>query len=84
MLIRCARFIKYEGVTVALAVEVVGLMMLLRIRAIYSGRIKAYITALLSTILLIETGINMWLIAYSHRESSFFCITIDTICYITL
>ncbi|KAF7760973.1 hypothetical protein Agabi119p4_10382 [Agaricus bisporus var. burnettii] len=63
----CARFIKYEGFTVALAVEVVGVMMLLRIRAIYSGRTKTYITILLSTILIIETGINIWLISYSHQ-----------------
>lgn len=70
-LLSCARFIKYEGFTVALAVEVVGVMMLLRIRAIYSGRTKTYITILLSTILIIETAINIWLISYSHRKSVF-------------
>lgn len=55
----------------ALAVEVVGLMMLLRIRAIYSGRSRFWITSLLSTILLIETGINAWLISHSHRMCTF-------------
>ncbi|KAF9442653.1 hypothetical protein P691DRAFT_810261 [Macrolepiota fuliginosa MF-IS2] len=59
----CARFVKYEGCTVALAVEVSGLMMLLRIRAIYSNQI--WITALLSTILAIETGVNIWLISHA-------------------
>ncbi|KAJ3565939.1 hypothetical protein NP233_g7321 [Leucocoprinus birnbaumii] len=50
-----------EGVTVSLAVESVGLMMLLRIRAVYSNQI--WITLFLSLLLLIETGINAWLIA---------------------
>ncbi|KAJ3565938.1 hypothetical protein NP233_g7320 [Leucocoprinus birnbaumii] len=60
---RCARFVKYEGVTVSLAVETVGLMMLLRIRAIYSNHI--WITLFLSLLLLIETGVNIWLIAHA-------------------
>jgi hypothetical protein len=53
---------------VALAIEVVGLMMLLRIRAIYSGRSKTYITILLALILAIETVINVWLIIFAQRE----------------
>ncbi|KAL0569577.1 hypothetical protein V5O48_012386 [Marasmius crinis-equi] len=58
---RCKDFIRYEGVTVALAVEVVGLMMFLRIRALYA-RNKA-IQGLLVLILLFETGMNAWLIS---------------------
>ncbi|KAF5347020.1 hypothetical protein D9756_011019 [Leucocoprinus leucothites] len=59
----CARFVKYEGVTVALAVETVGLMMLLRIRAIYSNHL--WITLFLSFLLIFETGVNIWLIAHA-------------------
>jgi len=56
-------FVKYEGFNVALAVEVVGLMMLLRIRAIYCN--QTWITILLSAILAIETGVNIWLISHA-------------------
>ena len=63
----CARFVRYEGITVALAVEVVGVMMLLRIRAIYSNHV--WITLFLSFFLLFETGINAWLIAHAGRKS---------------
>ncbi|KAJ7163108.1 hypothetical protein C8R46DRAFT_1221905 [Mycena filopes] len=57
---RCTQFVKYEGVTVALAVEVVGLMMLLRINALYPTR--KWIAGLLGVLLAVETGINIWLI----------------------
>jgi hypothetical protein len=53
---------------VALAIEVVGLMMLLRIRAIYSGRSKTYITVLLTIILVVETVVNIWLIVFAQRK----------------
>ncbi|KAJ6584611.1 hypothetical protein B0H19DRAFT_1249567 [Mycena capillaripes] len=58
---RCTRFIRYEGCTVAIAVEVVGLMMLLRINALYPT--QRWITALLGLLLVVETGINIWLIS---------------------
>ncbi|KAJ7366491.1 hypothetical protein DFH08DRAFT_834476 [Mycena albidolilacea] len=58
---RCARFIRYEGCTVAIAVEVVGAMMLLRINALYPR--QKWITALLGVLLVVETGINAWLIS---------------------
>ncbi|KAJ7695809.1 hypothetical protein B0H17DRAFT_1131402, partial [Mycena rosella] len=58
---RCTHFIRYEGCTVAIAVEVVGLMMLLRINALYPTR--RWIPALLGVLLAVETGINVWLIS---------------------
>ncbi|KAF8887459.1 hypothetical protein CPB84DRAFT_1786890 [Gymnopilus junonius] len=58
---RCARFVRYEGCTVAMAVEGVGLMMLLRIRAIYPH--QRWITAGLGGLLVIETIMNAWLIS---------------------
>ncbi|KAF7297623.1 hypothetical protein MKEN_01385300 [Mycena kentingensis (nom. inval.)] len=58
---RCARFIRYEGATVAIAVEVVGIMMLLRIDALYPTR--KWIPALLGVLLVVETGLNGWLIS---------------------
>ncbi|KAJ7070099.1 hypothetical protein C8F01DRAFT_1115259 [Mycena amicta] len=58
---RCRRFIRYEGCTVAIAVEVVGLMMLLRISALYPTR--KWITVFLAVLLVVETAINVWLIS---------------------
>ncbi|KAJ3800854.1 hypothetical protein GGU11DRAFT_771406, partial [Lentinula aff. detonsa] len=63
----CRHFIRYEGCTVAIAIEVVGIMMLIRIRAIYSG--NKIITSILVGILLVETGINAWLISRGEREA---------------
>ncbi|KAJ7163099.1 hypothetical protein C8R46DRAFT_1221894 [Mycena filopes] len=59
--LRCTHFVRYEGVTVALAVEVVGAMMLLRINALYPTR--KWIAGLLGALLAVETGINIWLIS---------------------
>ena len=67
MYVRCARFVKYEGCTVAMAVEVVGLMMFLRIKAIYPN--QRWITMGLGTILLFETAMNAWLISRGQRTS---------------
>jgi len=58
---RCARFVRYEGVTVAMAVEVVGLMMLLRINALCPD--KKWIIKGLAGLLLLETVLNVWLIS---------------------
>ncbi|KAJ7134271.1 hypothetical protein C8R44DRAFT_976902 [Mycena epipterygia] len=58
---RCTHFVRYEGCTVAIAVEGVGLMMLLRINALYPTR--KWITATLGALLVVETGINIWLIS---------------------
>ncbi|KAJ3560989.1 hypothetical protein NP233_g10478 [Leucocoprinus birnbaumii] len=63
--LRCANFVKYEGVTVSLAVEMVGLMMLVRIRAVYRDSNQLSITVFLAFLLLLETVINIWLIAHA-------------------
>ncbi|KIM36586.1 hypothetical protein M413DRAFT_31622 [Hebeloma cylindrosporum] len=69
---RCARFVRYEGFTVAIAVEVVGLMMLLRINALYPH--QKWISRGLAAFLLFETGMNAWLISRGqpvvHNPSS--------------
>jgi len=58
---RCRQFVRYEGFTVAFAVEVVGLMMLIRISALYGN--QKFIVRSLGALLLIETGVNIWLIS---------------------
>ncbi|KAF9558955.1 hypothetical protein CPC08DRAFT_638345, partial [Agrocybe pediades] len=64
---RCAQFVRYEGCTVAIAVEVVGLMMLLRIKALYPH--QKWIINCLWCILLFETAMNAWLISRGQRVS---------------
>ncbi|KAJ6620701.1 hypothetical protein B0H10DRAFT_2215695 [Mycena sp. CBHHK59/15] len=59
--LRCTHFIRYEGCTVAIAVEVVGLMMLLRIHALYPTR--KWISGLLGVLLIVETAVNIYLIS---------------------
>lgn len=61
----CRHFVRYEGFTVAFAVEMVGLMMLLRINALYGK--KKWIVQGLGALLLIETGVNIWLIIGAGR-----------------
>ncbi|KAF8208534.1 hypothetical protein K438DRAFT_2012566 [Mycena galopus ATCC 62051] len=51
----------YQYLTLSIAVEVVGAMMLLRINALYPR--QKWISALLGSMLIIETGINAWLIS---------------------
>ncbi|KAF8813051.1 hypothetical protein BYT27DRAFT_7181879 [Phlegmacium glaucopus] len=58
---RCSHFVRYEGCTVAIAVEVVGLMMLLRINALYPH--QKWISRSLALILILETLMNAWLIS---------------------
>jgi len=58
---RCSRFVRYEGCTVAMAVEVVGLMMLLRINALYPH--QKWIIRGLAALLVCETVLNVWLIS---------------------
>ena len=60
---------RYEGSTVAIAVEVVGLMMLIRINALYLQ--YKWITRSLAVILLVETGVNIWLISGGERADLF-------------
>ncbi|KAF8802102.1 hypothetical protein BYT27DRAFT_7113384 [Phlegmacium glaucopus] len=58
---RCTHFVRYEGCTSAIAIEVVGLMMLLRINALYPQ--QKWISRGLGLILIIETAVNAWLIS---------------------
>ncbi|KAJ6488978.1 hypothetical protein C8R45DRAFT_1213569 [Mycena sanguinolenta] len=69
---RCTHFVRYEGCATAIAVEVVGAMMLLRINALYPT--QRWITVLLGLMLVVETGINAWLISRGepvlHNQAS--------------
>ena len=63
---RCLHFVRYEGCTVAIAVEVVGIMMLLRINALYPHH--KWISRGLTLLLVFETLMNAWLISRGERK----------------
>ncbi|PFH46749.1 hypothetical protein AMATHDRAFT_153931, partial [Amanita thiersii Skay4041] len=56
----CKNFVRYEGCMFAIAIEIVGLMMYLRINALYPWH--RWISRSLLLILVIETGVHVWLI----------------------
>jgi len=60
----CAHFVRYEGVATVICIETVGLMMLLRIQALYSGH--KWLVRSLAIFLLLETGVNAWLITHGE------------------
>ncbi|KAF9255626.1 hypothetical protein L218DRAFT_814330, partial [Marasmius fiardii PR-910] len=57
---RCRHFIRYEGSMTLIGVDVVGLMMLLRIHALYKP--KLWIVFGVGSILAVQFGINAWLL----------------------
>jgi len=69
---RCSHFVRYEGFTFAIAIEVVGVMMLLRINAIYPHH--KWLSRGLAFYLLLETVMIVWLIsggqAVIHNSNS--------------
>ncbi|KAH8096916.1 hypothetical protein DFH11DRAFT_1554974 [Phellopilus nigrolimitatus] len=60
----CAHFVRFEGATVAIAVLVSGLMMLIRVRALYNDKPK--VVWLVGTVFLVEVGVFAWLLTYGE------------------
>jgi len=60
----CERYVRYEGVMTAVGVEVVGLMMLIRINALYYNKSRL-VVPFMASILLAETVINIYLLVYA-------------------
>jgi len=60
----CQHFIRYEGSMTIIGIEVVGLMMLLRVYAMWHH--KKWVVGIVAGILLIETGINAWLMTHGQ------------------
>jgi len=61
---KCQHFIRYEGSMTIIGIEVVGLMMLLRVHAMWYH--KKWIVAVVAGILIIETVINAWLMTHGQ------------------
>jgi len=60
----CAHYVRYEGVMTALGVEVVGVMMLIRLHALYYDKSRL-VLAFMAFILVAETATNVYLLIHA-------------------
>jgi len=71
----CKKFVRYEGSCTIIAIEVVALMMLMRIKALYEGQWK--VIGFVASMLALETAVNAWLMthgeAVTHTGSVYGC-----------
>ncbi|KAG1822658.1 uncharacterized protein BJ212DRAFT_1540454 [Suillus subaureus] len=61
----CRHFVRYEGATTAVGIEIVGLMMLLRVIAMYKNQWAAIAPAVF--LLLAWIVVTAWLLSYGER-----------------
>ncbi|KAG1822655.1 uncharacterized protein BJ212DRAFT_1296654 [Suillus subaureus] len=59
---RCEHFVRYEGAMTAVAIQVVGLMMFLRVRAMY--RDNRYVVIFVATLLFVWVAVSAWLLSH--------------------
>ncbi|TFK48721.1 hypothetical protein OE88DRAFT_1737495 [Heliocybe sulcata] len=59
---RCQRFVRYEGSMTVIGINITALMMLLRIRALYTGTGRLYVLAVVVVVLVAQLGVNAWLL----------------------
>ncbi|KAG2101519.1 hypothetical protein BD769DRAFT_1508220 [Suillus cothurnatus] len=60
---RCEHFVRYEGAMTAVGIQVVGLMMFLRVRAMY--RDNRYVVILVALLLFVWVAVGAWLLSHS-------------------
>jgi len=60
----CGHFVRYEGSMTVIGINVVALIMLLRIHAIYHN--NKYVVGFVGIILAIEFGVNAWLLSHGQ------------------
>jgi len=60
----CQRFVKYEGAMTTVGIQVAGLMMFLRVRALYNKK-KAVVWSVM-LVFLVWVGVNAWLLAHGQ------------------
>lgn len=58
----CARYIRYEGSMVVIGINIVGVMMFLRVRALYNKSLR--VIGPVGALLAFELGVNSWLLAH--------------------
>ncbi|PIL22617.1 hypothetical protein GSI_15307 [Ganoderma sinense ZZ0214-1] len=59
---RCMHFVRYEGATTMIGINIASLMMLLRVYAMYSKR--RLVVALVTIVFCLEFGTNAWLLSH--------------------
>ena len=65
-------FVRYEGATTMIGINIASLMMLLRVYAMYSKR--PFIVAFVTVIFCLECGTNAWLLSHGiGRRSHVMC-----------
>lgn len=62
-IIKCEHFVRYEGAMTAVGIQVVGLMMFLRVRAMY--RDNRYVVILVASLLFVWVAVGAWLLSHS-------------------
>ncbi|KAG1885252.1 hypothetical protein F4604DRAFT_1730777 [Suillus subluteus] len=61
LFIKCEHFVRYEGAMTAVGIQVVGLMMFLRVRAMY--RDNRYVVIFVATLLFVWVAVSAWLLS---------------------
>ena len=62
--VRCEHFVKYEGATTMIGINIAALMMLFRIDALY--RNNRPVVAVVALVFVAEAATNAWLLASGH------------------
>ncbi|KAG2065294.1 hypothetical protein BDR04DRAFT_1108761 [Suillus decipiens] len=60
--IKCQHFVRYEGAMTAVGIQVVGLMMFLRVRAMYCN--NRYVTILVASLFFVWVAVGAWLLSH--------------------
>ncbi|KZP11179.1 hypothetical protein FIBSPDRAFT_899182 [Athelia psychrophila] len=68
----CERYVRYEGVMTAVGIESAGLMMLIRVYAMYNGNDTRWIPKGVAFILFVETVMNVYLLVHAGPCSMIF------------
>lgn len=58
----CARYVRYEGAMTVIGINIVGLMMFLRVRALYGKNM--IVVCSVASLLALEFGVNAWLLTH--------------------
>ncbi|KAG2065765.1 hypothetical protein BDR04DRAFT_1107958 [Suillus decipiens] len=65
--IKCEHFVRYEGAMTAVGIQIVGLMMFLRVRAMYCD--NRYVVILVASLLFAWVAVSAWLLSHSVAVS---------------
>lgn len=60
--IRCTHYVRYEGATTMIGINIASLMMLLRIYAMYETQM--FVVVFVAIIFCLEFGTNAWLLSH--------------------